>query len=87
MYRLASVILVALLLPGLAACSATSGTATVEAECRVFTDPGFPVQGKRVKDQRWIARTQEKGITVCGWPRPEAEPPEAVVTVEPAPTT
>lgn len=87
MSRQANVIWAALLLPGLAACSVTSGTATVEAECRVFTDPGFPVQGKRVKDQRWIARTQEKGISVCGWPRPEAEPPEPVVTVAPAPTT
>jgi len=51
----------------------TTGTASVEGECRVFTDPGFAVQGVRLQDKRWIARTQESGIRVCGWPRPTAE--------------
>jgi hypothetical protein len=44
---------------------------TVEnGECRVFDDPGFAVQGKRLKDRQWIGRTQEKGINVCHWRRP-----------------
>lgn len=77
----------ALLIPALVGCQTTIKPASVAGECNVFTDPGFPVQGKRTKDARWIARTQESGIKVCGWPRPEAEPPEPVVTVAPAPTT
>lgn len=44
--------------------------ASVGGECRVFTDPGFAVQGRRVSDRRWIGATQEKGIEVCGWKRP-----------------
>lgn len=44
--------------------------ASVEGECGVFTDPGFAVQGKRLKDKQWIGKTQEKGIEVCGWKRP-----------------
>lgn len=43
---------------------------TVEGECRVFTNPGFAVQGKRPADQRWISKTQETGIKSCGWARP-----------------
>lgn len=84
MFRLANAILVVLLPLALAACSATSAPVTVEGECNVFRDPGFPVRGERPKDQRWVARTQETGIQVCGWPRPEAEPVEQPVTVEPA---
>jgi hypothetical protein len=45
--------------------------ASVEGECKVFTDPGFAVQGKRLKDKQWIGKTQEQGITVCGWKRPK----------------
>jgi hypothetical protein len=45
--------------------------ASVEGECRVFSDPGFAVQGKRLKDKQWIGKTQEQGITVCGWKRPK----------------
>lgn len=45
--------------------------ATVTGECRVFKDPGFAVQGKRLKDKQWIGRTQEQGIQVCGWKRPK----------------
>ena len=44
----------------------------LQGECKVFTDPGFAVQGKRTKDKRWIGATQEKGIKVCGWLRPTA---------------
>lgn len=53
----------------LAGC-ATDGPATIDAECHVFTDPGFAVQGKRLKDKQWIGKTQEKGIKVCNWKRP-----------------
>lgn len=45
--------------------------ATTGGECRVFTDPGFAVQGKRLKDKQWIGKTQEAGISVCGWERPK----------------
>lgn len=74
------------------ACGAHSNApATVKAECSIFTDPGFPVRGARDKDQHWITRAQETGITVCGWPRPKpepevptvSEPPPAPVAVEP----
>ena len=44
--------------------------ASVEGECKVFKDPGFAVQGKRLKDKQWIGATQEKGISVCKWRRP-----------------
>lgn len=50
---------------------AASLPATTGGECRVFTDPGFAVQGKRLKDKQWIGKTQEAGITVCGWDRPK----------------
>ncbi len=55
----------------LAGCSTTNAPASVEAECRVFTVPGFDVRGATRKDQRWISTTQEKGVQVCGWKRPE----------------
>lgn len=45
--------------------------ATVGGECKVFTDPGFAVKGTRIQDRRWIGATQEKGIDVCGWKRPQ----------------
>jgi len=45
--------------------------ASVEGECKVFTDPGFAVQGKRLKDKQWIGKAQETGIQVCGWRRPK----------------
>lgn len=44
--------------------------ASVGGECRVFSDPGFAVQGKRLKDKQWIGKTQEQGIIICGWKRP-----------------
>lgn len=81
MSRRVNAISVALLCLVLAACSATSAPVTTEAECRLIPDPGFPVQGKRLKDQRWVSKVQEIGIDVCGHPRPKAEPPETVVTV------
>ena len=45
--------------------------ATVGGSCRIFTDPGFAVQGRRTIDRRWIGATQEKGIAICGWQRPQ----------------
>ncbi len=39
-------------------------------ECRIFHDPGFAVQGKRIQDKRWIGGVQETAISVCGWKRP-----------------
>jgi hypothetical protein len=49
---------------------AGSRPASVNGECRIFDDPGFAVQGKRLKDKQWIGSTQEKGIEVCKWKRP-----------------
>lgn len=49
---------------------AGSMPASVGGECKVFNDPGFAVQGKRLEDKQWIGRTQEVGIEVCGWKRP-----------------
>lgn len=57
----------ALLLTG---CAGWKPASVEEGECKVFDDPGFAVQGKRLKDKQWIGRTQEKGITVCDWKRP-----------------
>lgn len=65
----------------------------------VFVDPGFAVRGATNKDQTWISETQEAGIRVCGWKRPEkpkapkrhffrkkvAAPPPAPVRYEPPP--
>jgi hypothetical protein len=50
----------------------TPAPVTVEAECRLFADPGFAVEGKRREDRQWIAQTQETGIQSCGWLRPSA---------------
>jgi hypothetical protein len=50
---------------------ASPGPASVQGgECKAFSDPGFAVQGKRLKDKQWIGKTQETGIQVCGWKRP-----------------
>lgn len=51
-------------------CASNRVASILGGECRVFTDPGFAVRGKRVQDSRWIGATQEKGIDVCGWKRP-----------------
>ena len=48
----------------------TTGPATLDGGCRMFRDPGFAVQGKRIKDKRWVGATQEVGIQFCGWKRP-----------------
>ena len=58
----------ALLLCG---CAGQMPSSILGGECRVFTDPGFAVRGKRAQDSRWIGATQEKGIAVCGWKRPD----------------
>jgi hypothetical protein len=55
----------------LAGCTTKVAPATVETECKVFADPGFAVQGKRLKDKQWIGVTQQKGIDVCGWNVPK----------------
>jgi hypothetical protein len=66
--------LLALCIIGLAASGCTSTRpASVAGECGILGDPGFAVQGKRLKDQRWIDRTQEGGIASCGWARPKAD--------------
>lgn len=70
MFRLASAIASAIILTG---CASAPKPASIEGECRVFSDPGFPVQGKTLRDQRWISVTQEAGIASCGWKRPKAE--------------
>lgn len=54
----------------LAGCAGSMPASVAGGECKVFTDPGFAVQGKRLKDKQWIGATQEKGITVCRWKRP-----------------
>lgn len=55
----------------LAGCAGKMPASVAGGECRVFTDPGFAVQGKRVVDRRWIGATQEKGIDICHWKRPQ----------------
>lgn len=59
---------------GLAGCANNGPGSVLGGECKVFTDPGFAVQGKRLKDKQWVGKTQETGIDVCGWKRPAAEP-------------
>jgi hypothetical protein len=54
----------------LTGCAGVGPASISGGECRVFKDPGFAVQGKRLKDKQWIGRTQEVGIDVCGWKRP-----------------
>jgi hypothetical protein len=54
----------------LAGCGSIGPASVGGGECKVFTDPGFAVQGKRTKDRRWIGATQEVGIQVCAWKRP-----------------
>lgn len=79
---------VSVLCLALGGCAATSkAPATVKQECSIFTDPKFPVRGARDKDQRWITRTQETGIEVCGWPRPQPEPEVPTVSEPAAPAT
>lgn len=46
--------------------------ATIDGECRAFPDPGRVVRGAERIDQRWIDKTIETGVQVCGWPRPKA---------------
>ena len=54
----------------LSGCAGQMPASVMGGECKVFDDPGFAVRGKRLIDSRWIGRTQEKGIQVCGWRRP-----------------
>lgn len=62
-------LLIALL--ALAGCQTTQ-PATLNGGCRLFRDPGFAVQGKRIKDRRWIGGIQETGIQICHWQRPRS---------------
>lgn len=62
------IIMAGLMLSG---CAGSMPASVLGGECRVFTDPGFAVQGKRVQDRRWIGAVQEKGISVCHWQRPQ----------------
>lgn len=57
---------------GLSGCAGTMPASVAGGECKIFNDPGFAVKGKRLKDSRWIGKTQEVGIDVCGWKRPKA---------------
>jgi hypothetical protein len=70
MRKIISVIAVTITAITLASCASNRPFSVEGGECRVFEDPGFAVRGKRLKDSRWIGRTQEKGIQVCGWQRP-----------------
>jgi hypothetical protein len=54
----------------MAGCAGQTPASVENGECKVFSDPGFAVQGKRLKDKQWIGKTQEQGISVCGWKRP-----------------
>ncbi len=54
----------------LGGCASMAPASVQNGECRIFRDPGFAVRGKRLKDSQWIGRTQEVGITTCGWKRP-----------------
>lgn len=56
----------------LAGCVGKTPASVQGGECKVFRDPGFAVQGKRLKDKQWIGRTQETGIQVCNWKRPRS---------------
>lgn len=69
--RMFSWLIAPMIIIGLVGCARLRDEpASVAGECKVFDDPGFAVQGKRLKDKQWIGRTQEKGIKVCGWHRP-----------------
>ncbi len=66
-------------------CAGQMPASVAGGECRVFTDPGFAVQGKRVIDKRWIGATQEKGIQICNWKRPIAMPKVVAAVAAPVP--
>lgn len=55
----------------LAGCAGVNPASVAGGECKAFKDPGFAVQGKRLKDKQWIGKTQEQGIAICGWQRPK----------------
>jgi hypothetical protein len=55
----------------MAGCAGHMPASVENGECKVFKDPGFAVQGKRLKDKQWIGKTQEQGISVCNWKRPK----------------
>lgn len=66
--KIATIMVMAAFLSG---CAGKMPASILGGECRVFTDPGFAVRGQRPKDNRWLGATQEKGIEVCGWKRPQ----------------
>ena len=53
-----------------AGCASTQ-PASLNGLSQVFHDPGFAVQGKTRRDQIWVSQTQETGIRVLGWKRPQ----------------
>jgi hypothetical protein len=67
--RIVCLVIVGFLLSG---CASSLPASVSGGECKVFNDPGFAVRGKRLKDNQWIGKTQEKGIEVCGWKRPKS---------------
>lgn len=54
----------------LAGCPGHIPASVIGGECKVFPEPGFAVQGKRLIDKQWVGKTQQTGIEVCGWQRP-----------------
>ena len=67
-WTLFAVLFLAWLLSG---CASKMPASVSGGECRIFHDPGFAVQGKRIQDKRWIGGVQETAIEVCGWKRPQ----------------
>ncbi len=50
----------------------TMSAASIRGACDAFDRPGEPIRGLERKDQRWIDRTIEAGVSACGWSRPKA---------------
>jgi hypothetical protein len=55
----------------LSGCGTLAPASVAGGECKIFRDPGFAVRGRRLRDSQWIGRTQETGINVCHWRRPQ----------------
>jgi hypothetical protein len=45
---------------------------TIRGACDAFPPPPHVIRGGNKPSQRWIDTTIERGIEVCGWPRPAA---------------
>lgn len=66
-----AIILIAIAI-SMGGCASMRPASVAGGECKVFKEPGFAVRGKRLRDSQWIGRTQETGISVCGWKRPKS---------------